>query len=80
MRTYSTDLPDRIVAARAGTKFAKCLAAPGQLKSLTFRLWDEKLGRLVGFRHLRKIRKQRASGERKAEAQENDGDPHLKGR
>ncbi len=24
------------------------------LKSLTFRLWDEKLGKLVGFRHLRK--------------------------
>jgi omega-6 fatty acid desaturase (delta-12 desaturase) len=26
----------------------------GSLKSLTFRLWDEKAGKLIGFRHLHK--------------------------
>jgi omega-6 fatty acid desaturase (delta-12 desaturase) len=31
------------------------------LKSLTFRLWDEQRGKLVGFGHLRKLRKQRAA-------------------
>ena len=29
------------------------------LKSLTYRLWDEQRGKLVGFRHARKIRKER---------------------
>lgn len=30
------------------------------LKSLTFRLWDEQRGKLVGFRHLKGLRKHRA--------------------
>lgn len=29
------------------------------LRSLSLRLWDEQLGRLVGYRHMRKVRKQR---------------------
>ncbi len=31
------------------------------LKSLSLRLWDENLGRLVGYRHMRQIRKARAA-------------------
>lgn len=31
------------------------------LKSLSLRLWDEKLGRLVGYRLMRKVRKERAA-------------------
>lgn len=31
------------------------------LRSLPLRLWDEKLGRLVGYRHMRKVRKEQAA-------------------
>ena len=31
------------------------------LRSLPLRLWDEQLGRLVGYRHMRKVRKERAA-------------------
>ena len=31
----------------------------GSLKSLKFRLWDEERGELIGFRHLRRLRKLR---------------------
>ena len=33
------------------------------LKSLTYRLWDEQRGKLVGFRHARKIRKERKAAQ-----------------
>lgn len=39
------------------------------LNSLTFRLWDERLRKLVGFRHLRKLR-----GEEKRAAKDGSGD------
>ena len=31
------------------------------LKTLRLRLWDEKLGKLVSFKHMRKLRKERAA-------------------
>ncbi|MCX6848198.1 MAG: fatty acid desaturase, partial [Verrucomicrobia bacterium] len=31
------------------------------LRSLSLRLWDEQLGRLVGYRHMRQVRKERAA-------------------
>jgi omega-6 fatty acid desaturase (delta-12 desaturase) len=37
----------------------KPLTLFSSLKSLTFRLWDEQRGRLVGFRHLKKLRQER---------------------
>ncbi len=40
------------------------------LKSLPLRLWDEKLGKLVGFRHLKKLRKERAEAAPKEEPKE----------
>jgi len=35
----------------------KPITLRSSLKSLTFRLWDEQRGRLVGFRHLKNLRK-----------------------
>ena len=58
------------------------------LKSLTYRLWDEQRGRLVGFRHARQLRKERkaaqaAQAEREAqvgrEVSENHTQPGSKG-
>ncbi|MEO6740912.1 MAG: fatty acid desaturase [Chthoniobacteraceae bacterium] len=58
------------------------------LKSLTYRLWDEQRGRLVGFRHARQLRKERraaqaAEAEREAQAgrevSENHTQPGSKG-
>jgi omega-6 fatty acid desaturase (delta-12 desaturase) len=37
----------------------KPIGLSASLKSLMFRLWDEKRGRLVGYRRLREIRRQR---------------------
>jgi omega-6 fatty acid desaturase (delta-12 desaturase) len=37
----------------------KPLTLFSSLRSLTFRLWDEQRGKLVGFRHLKKLRKER---------------------
>jgi acyl-lipid omega-6 desaturase (Delta-12 desaturase) len=46
------------------------------LKSLTFRLWDEKLGKLVSFGH---VRKQRTAADRAKESDEHYGQPQAKG-
>lgn len=37
----------------------KAVTLFGSLKSFTFRLWDEQRGRLVGYGHLRQLRRQR---------------------
>jgi omega-6 fatty acid desaturase (delta-12 desaturase) len=39
----------------------KPITLVSSLKSLRLRLWDEKLGKLVSFRYLRKLRKERAA-------------------
>lgn len=44
------------------------------LKSLTFRLWDEQRGKLVGYRRARKLRKERKqAAERSAENRRTSG-------
>jgi omega-6 fatty acid desaturase (delta-12 desaturase) len=42
------------------------------LKSLTFRLWDEQRGKLVGYRHARKIRRER----KQAQSAQRSAEPH----
>ena len=41
------------------------------LKSLTYRLWDEQRGKLVGYRHARKLRKERQKAQSEQEAAQN---------
>ena len=45
------------------------------LKSLTYRLWDEQRGKLVGFRHARKIRKERKAAQAAQTAQQAEEKP-----
>ena len=48
------------------------------LKSLTFRLWDEQRGKLVGFRHARKIRRERREAQSAQRSSENHADSETK--
>ncbi len=48
------------------------------LKSLTFRLWDEQRGKLVGFRHARKIRRERREAQSAQRPTENHADSETK--
>lgn len=56
----------------------KPMSLLGSLKSITFRLWDEKARKLIGFRHLRKQRKEQRGGEKQekqaAEQRDKRGD------
>ena len=50
------------------------------LKSLTYRLWDEQRGKLVGFRHARKLRKERKAAQAAQQSAENHRQPADKPR
>lgn len=51
------------LSPRIGPMFheVKPITLFSSLKSLSLRLWDEKLRRLLGYRHMRKVRKERAA-------------------
>jgi len=54
----------------------KPITIPISLKSLFYRLWDTELRKLVGYRHMRKVRREQAAretGERKTESGESGG-------
>ena len=45
----------------------------GSIKSLGLRLWDESSKKLVGYRHLRQVRKEQQQAEKKASERESSG-------
>ena len=52
------NLYDEHVTGALGRAKVKPITLFSSLKSLTYRLWDEQRGKLVSFRHVRKMRKE----------------------